>query len=96
MVVYEVSTQASIPHPHRLHAHESTFFTLQKVRNALEGLQFGKAQHHEGFLDDHFIYGVDTFLTSCTYLSSSYVLRLLCSWTEHSIEPIFKQRSHDI
>ena len=68
MVLYEVSNQASIPHPHRLHAHESTFFTLQKVRNAIDGLQFGMAQNHEGFLDDHFIYARDTFLSILAHI----------------------------
>ena len=47
------------PHLHGLLPHASTFFTIQNVRNAIDWLQFGKAQDHNGLVYEHFIYTRD-------------------------------------
>ena len=40
-----------------------SFFTPQNVRNAIDRLQFGKAQDHDGLGAEHFIYARDTLLS---------------------------------
>ena len=52
-VLYDISGQPPLPHPHGSHPHESTFFTLENVRIAIDRLQFGKAQDHDGLVGDH-------------------------------------------
>ena len=56
-VLYDIPGQPPLPHPH-----ESTFFTPQNVRNAIDQLQFGKVQDHDGLVGGHFIYARDTLL----------------------------------
>ena len=48
--------------------HESTFFTPQNVRKAIDLLQFGKAQDHDGLATEHFIYAQDIFLPLLAYM----------------------------
>ena len=64
-VLYDIPRQ---PPPHGPLPHESTFFTSQNVRNAIDWLQFGKAQDHDGLVGEHFIYACDTLLPFLAYI----------------------------
>ena len=43
-VLYDILGQPPFPHPPGTFPHESTLFTPQNVRNAMDWLNFGKAQ----------------------------------------------------
>ena len=64
VLLYGISGQPPLPQPHGSRPHKSTFFTLQNVRNAIDQLQFGKAQDHDGLVGEHFIYAC---VTSCSH-----------------------------
>ena len=51
-VLYDILGQLPLPHPHGSCPHESTFFTPQNVRNAIDRLHFGKAKDHDGLVGE--------------------------------------------
>ena len=51
-VLYDIPGQPHLPHLNSSHPHESIFLTPQNVRNAIDRLQFGKAQDHDGLVGD--------------------------------------------
>ena len=66
--------------------HESSFYTPQKIRNAIDWLQFKKAQDHHGFAGEHFIYAHDILLFLLAYVFD----RAMCegfpsSWIKDSM-----------
>ena len=60
-VLYDIPGQASLPHPHGSLPHEPPFL-LHNVRKAIDQLQFGKTQDHNGLVGEHFIYDHDILL----------------------------------
>ena len=92
-VLYDIPGQPPLPQPHGSRPHKSTFFTLQNVRNAIDQLQFGKAQDHDGLFGEHFIYARDTLLPLLAHIFN----RAMCKgfptrWTKYTIVPILKSR----
>ena len=61
-VLYDILGQPPLPHPRGSRPHESTSFTPQNIGNAIDWLQFGKGQDHDGLVGDHFIYAHDILL----------------------------------
>ena len=59
---YDIPGQPLLPHPHGSHPRESTFFTPRNVIGAIDRLQFGKAQDHDGLVGEYFIYARDIWL----------------------------------
>ena len=59
----------------------STFFT-QNVKNAIDWLQFGKAQDHDGLVGEHFIYARDTLLPLRAHIFNKAMCKgFLTRWT---------------
>ena len=90
-VLYDIPGQPPLPHPNASRPHESTLFTPRNVRNAIDRLQFGKAQDHDGLVGEHFIYARDTLLPLLAHIFN----RAMCEgfptrWTQHTIVPILK------
>ena len=53
---------------------EATFFTPQNVRNAINQLQFGKAQDHDGLVGVHFSYIHDTLIPLPAHIFNRSIL----------------------
>ena len=83
-VLYNIHGQPPLPHSHGSRLSESTFFTLQNVRNTIDRLQFGKVA-------EHFIYSCDTLLPLLTHIFNRAMSEDPTRWTEHIIVPIFKR-----
>ena len=49
-VLYDILGKPPLPQPHDPRPHESTFFTLQNVKNAIDRLQIVKTQDHDGLV----------------------------------------------
>ena len=90
-VLYDILGQTSLPHPHGSTPDKSTFFTPQNVRNAIDWLQFGTAQDHDGLVGEHFIYARNILLPLLAHIFN----RAMCEGfpirlTKHTIVPILK------
>mgnify|MGYP006973832052 FL=1 len=71
--------------------HESTFFTPQNEGNVIDQLQIGKAQDHDGLVDEHLIYAKDILLLLLAHILNRDACegsRSCC--IEHTILPILK------
>ena len=75
-VLYGILGQPPLTHTHCSHPHESALFTPQNVRNAIDRLQFGKAQDHDGLVGKHFIYARDILLPLLAILKNELYVKV--------------------
>ena len=59
-IYYTLSAGSNNSPIHMAHAHVNPAFLLQIVRNAIDCLQFGKAQDHDGLVGECFIYACES------------------------------------
>ena len=76
---------------HMAHIHMNPHYLLQNEGNVIGQLQIGKAQDHDGLVDEHVIYAQDILLLLLVHIVNRDVCEGSCScWTEHNILPILK------